>query len=557
MNMKKYIFLLLTAILGCGCSDFLETKNLTQKDSSNFPANEEDMQTALTAVYSMNTYAEIGADRWKNSFIISELLADYTVSGAAVADRQAHALSEYKQSNVNFLSFLWRRLYGGIYRANFVLETVDNIAWEDEVKKNKLIGEAYFLRANFYLDLARLFENVPLVTSTEVDGETPQAKPDEIFQQILSDLKKAIELIPATKFRDIPTSELGHATKWAAEGMLARAYLFYSGVYGKDNIELQDGTTLNKEVVIQYVDDCIANSGHQLISDFRNLWPYSYSNKEYIYAKNNGLSWIGETGDNLETVFAYKYSIYSNNNNTSYGNGVNLYMGVRGQETMPFAKGWGWCPANPLLYEEWPDNDVRKKGTLWNVNDSKTEGVKYAWNKQSNINETGYFGKKYMPINVRDKSGKLVNYSCELYGVKNNFQHNNTQDLVILRFADILLMGAELGGSKAQTYLDMVRSRVNLPSVPATLDNIKAERLHELAYEGVRFFDLMRWGDVEKEVNRMKGSVPVKNLGVDKILSIKFRTETRGFLPIPEDEIQLSNGSLIQNQGWTTPDAFY
>lgn len=114
-----------------------------------------------------------------------------------------------------------------------------------------------------------------MVSSTDVDRETPQAKPDEIFQQILSDFKKAIELMPAVKFRDIPTSELGHATKWAAEGMLARAYLFYSGVYGKDNIELQDGTTLSKEEVIKYVDDCIANSGHQLISDFRNLWPYS------------------------------------------------------------------------------------------------------------------------------------------------------------------------------------------------------------------------------------------------------------------------------------------
>ncbi|WP_338424053.1 RagB/SusD family nutrient uptake outer membrane protein [Parabacteroides distasonis] len=162
-----------------------------------------------------------------------------------------------------------------------------------------------------------------------------------------------------------------------------------------------------------------------------------------------------------------------------------------------------------------------------------------------------------MPINVRNSNGKLVNYSCELYGVTPNFQYNNTQDVVILRFADVLLMGAELGGPKAQAYLDQVRSRVNLPSVPATLENIKKERLYELAYEGVRYYDLMRWGDLEKEVNRMKKDVPVKTMGVDGTITIQFRKETRGFLPIPEDEIQLSNGSLVQNPGWDTPDAFY
>lgn len=554
--MKKYIYILLTTLLSWGCSDFLDTNNLTQKDSSNFPANEEDIQTSLAAVYAMNTYAQIGADRWKSLFLISECMSDYTVSGGSVADLQVIALSEYKQSSTNFLSAMWRRLYTGIYRANFILETVDNIEWSSEEKKNKLVGEAYFLRANFYFDLARAFENVPLAISSNVDKETPQAKPDQIYQLILSDLKKAIELMPPIRFQDAPKTELGHATKWAAEGMIARAYLFYSGVYGKDNIELQDGTILGKEQVANYIDDCIKNSGHQLISDFRNLWPYAYSNKEYTYSRDNELNWIGESGNNAETLFAYKYSTLGSSNNPSYGSGICLYYGVRGQETMPFAKGWGWAVANPKLYNEWPDTDLRKKGTLWNVSD-KGENVKYAWNKQSNFNETGYFNKKYMPINIRNKEGKLVNYSCELYGANPNFQQNSTQDIVILRFADILLMGAELRGAKSQEYMDLVRSRVNLPSVPATLENIKKERLHELAYEGVRYYDLMRWGDLENEVNRMKKDVPVKTMGVDKVLTIKFRSITRGFLPIPEDEIQLSNGALIQNPGWNTPDAFY
>lgn len=162
-----------------------------------------------------------------------------------------------------------------------------------------------------------------------------------------------------------------------------------------------------------------------------------------------------------------------------------------------------------------------------------------------------------MPINVRDAQGKLVNYSCELYGVTPNFQYNNTQDMVIIRFSDVLLMGAELGSSKAQDYMDRVRGRVNLPSVPPTLENIKKERLYELAFEGIRFYDLMRWGEIETAVNYMQKDVPVKTMGVDDYVTNTFRKESRGFLPIPEDQIQLSNGVLKQNPGWGIADAIY
>src|SRR5699024_2329641 len=95
------------------------------------------------------------------------------------------------------------------------------------------------------------------------------------------------------------------------------------------SIELSDQTVLDKEYVIRNIDDCIANSGHGLISDFRNLWPYSLSNKEYGYAKNNRLEWIGENGDNVETVFAWKYSTLLWK---GFSNKINLYFGIKGQD---------------------------------------------------------------------------------------------------------------------------------------------------------------------------------------------------------------------------------
>jgi len=110
-------------------------------------------------------------------------------------------------------------------------------------------------------------------------------------------------------------------------------------------------------------------------------------------------------------------------------------------------------------------------------------------------------------------------------------------------------MGAELGSSKAQEYLDRVRTRVNLPSVPATLDNIKRERHFELAFEGLRYHDLLRWHD-ENLITQNQTEVPVLNNNVPQTLSIIFRPETKGFLQIPQRQISLSNGVLTQTPGW-------
>lgn len=554
--MKKTIYLLLASVIFSGCSNFLETENLTEKNSSNFPATVEDIESALVSVYATNIEVINNSERWQIFQLISEMMADYTLSGGGQGDLHVRAMAEYKQNGVNMYSGMWNRYYRGIHRANYIFENIDRIKFESEAEKNNILGQTYFLRGQFYFDLARAFERVPLVLST-ASGNEPQAEPDELYAQILLDFKKAIELLPALPFDEMPVENLGRVTKWAAEAMMGRAYLFYSCFYKKENIKLSDGSELNKQNVIDFIDDCIANSGHDLINDFRNLWPYSYSNKDYKYAKENNLQWVGEEGKNNEAVYIYKFSTMGSANTLSYCNNIDLYYGLRGQETMPFAKGWGWGTVVPKFYEEWPDNDLRKQATIWNSFDMQTEGVKYKWNANRNYNETGYFNKKYIPINVKNSEGKLVNYSCELYGVTPHFQYNNTQDMIIIRFSDVLLMGAELGSNKAQEYLDRVRNRVGLPSVPPTLENIKKERLYELAFEGIRFYDLMRWGDIESAVNHMQKDVPVKIMGVDKVVSKNYRKESRGFLPIPEDQILLSNGVLQQNPGWGTSEAIY
>lgn len=547
--MKNIIYLIVSVFVLSACSGFLDTEDLTKKNSSNFPKTEEDISSSLLAAYA--AIGEITKPFWQNIFIISETMSDDRFGGGGTVDRMMSAMNEYKKNQDNMYSHLWTKYYTGVYRTNFVLESLDKIKWANEGERSKIEGQAYFLRGLIYFDLCRLFGSVPLILSTQVDP-SPKASPQELYSAIFSDLKHAITLLPAVAYKNIPATEKSVATKWAAQALLARAYLFYSGYYKEDGIQLRDGSTLTKGDVLSNIQDCIANSGHGLIKDFRNLWPYAISNKEYGYAKNNHLEWIGEEGANVETVFAWKYSPSGGN----FVNRVTLHFGLKGQDQIPFGKGWGFCPVNPQLYEQWPDNDIRKKASIYNVSDPEEGVTGYIWGKDNIQQETGFWQKKYMPVNVRNASGAIVNYSCVLYGAPTNFQNNNTQDIVVIRFSDVLLMAAELGVPNSQSCLDQVRGRVGLPSVPVTLDNIKKERRYELAFEGVRYYDLLRWGDAEKEINKIV-DVPTKTSNVLIPLTVKFRPETGGFLPIPENEILLSNGILEQNTGWTGSEVVY
>jgi hypothetical protein len=236
----------------------------------------------------------------------------------------------------------------------------------------------------------------------------------------------------------------------------------------------------------------------------------------------------------------------------------------------PFGQGWGVGPVNPQLYESWPDEDIRKKGSIWNVNDATEDvygidlvtgnHVAYAWGGDKQMHETGYWQKKYLPINQINPTNpkKVQLYSVALYGAADDFQLGHTQDLFIIRFSDILLMGAELeiGGGNAQAYLDQVRNRVKLPSVPATLENIKNERRWELAFEGGRYYDLLRWHDAAAAFEKVK-NIPAMDEGKSAPHTTIFRTETGGFLPIPNSQILLSDGPLVQNPGWEGSDAHY
>jgi hypothetical protein len=138
-----------------------------------------------------------------------------------------------------------------------------------------------------------------------------------------------------------------------------------------------------------------------------------------------------------------------------------------------------------------------------------------------------------------------------------------------MRFSDVLLMAAELGSPNAQEYYNQVRSRAYLANSGNTsikdtpyfktvsFEAIQEERRHEFAFEGIRVWDIRRWKIEEQQLTKYKTNVPVYRMGIPEVITVKYRPETKGLLPIPLNQINLSNGVLIQNEGWDTNEAIY
>ncbi len=573
------IFLTITSCLfNMGCKKFLDTKDLTEKTNATFPLSAKDYDQAIAAVYSAQRDCYFDQI---NSFIgISSYMDDdYVANGRSLFDDpMIRAFERYQVKNLDQYITPWQNYYKGIFRANFVLESLDrNSKALSDVQKASYKGQASYLRASLYFDLCRLFGGVPLKIST-ASSNPPRASVDSCFSLIASDLKTAIEILPPNKFQQVNKStELFNAGKYAAEAMMGRVFLFYTGVYGKADLPLYEGGSITQAKALEYQEDVITNSGYGLVNDFRNLWLYAFANNDYKFARDNNLSWIGEKGNNNEVLYLIPFSALGTNNQWDrFQHSVSMTVpGI-----LPFGAGSSMSAVNPKVYAEWDDADLRKAGSIWNVKDSVTEGIgfsntpapnsgRFYFNSQSNVEETGFIQKKYAQIyvmanGVRTAANTVINGVATKNGTGDAFVGQ-----FIMRFSDVLLMAAELGSPNAQAYFDRVRSRAYLKNAgnspisggpyfkPATLANIQDERRHEFAFEGIRWYDLLRWKIVEQQIATYKTNIPVFKFGVPDNITITYRPVTNGLLPIPQSEINLSNGMLQQNPGWGANEGIY
>jgi len=570
--MKKLIYITIFAgvVLASGCSqELLDTDNLYGKSLETFYRTPKDIEESMAGVY--NAIYTVAPH--SNEAIAASLMSDMMLGGGGPDDKSAKWVDNFEDPVEDTYRDLWVQSYNGIVRATGVIENTVEADFssyfsspeEAQAFKDQAIGEALFMRAFYYFRLGKFFGGVPMIVSLGDPRDAPRSTFTETFAQIASDLKLAIETMPATPFSQIPTSQYGHANKWVAQAYLARVYLYYTGymtnMEGQSTNELplvEEGSLSESDVLAQ-LDDLMNNSGHQLAGDFRNLWPYSYLNIAagdttlLPWAHENGLSWVGQDGHsptfgtgNYETMFAQRFSFgdWGWNNGNIYTNRYALFTSIRGQSLIPFAQGWGWCTVNPRLFSQWEDEDPRKLGSIIQVGQAAQGTDNYEWGNGDH--ETGLFNKKYTALQYEDETGSAKGMFVQLYNWGNaDYQLMHAQDFILMRYADVLLMHSEISGTA--DGLNEVRARAGLDPVEYSFEALKQERLHELAFEGLRWFDLVRWGDVD---NAFDDVINVMNTGSEAKYSVNYRTETKGRVPIPETEMRLSNGVYEQNPGW-------
>jgi starch-binding outer membrane protein, SusD/RagB family len=573
--MKKILFIIIAtaALLVSGCEDFLDTRNLYQKDLTNFYKTPTDITEAMGGVYNALYVGGVHSEE----HLAANLLSDYMLGGGGPDDITAKNVDKFLDPTEDTYADLWKQTYNGVYRTNAIIEAVTdadyssyfNTAEEAIAFKNTALGEAYFMRGFFMYRAARFFGGMPIIPRTDSPRDVPRATFTETFGQIASDFMMAAETMPAINPMTVPLANYGHANRWVAKAYLARAFLFYTGYM--TNIEKVtttelplpgEGGTLTKGEVITELDDVITNSHYELTPDFRNLWPYSYANTSagtevLPWAATENLAWVGQDGPNStigtgnkEVMFALRYAFgnWGWTEGQKFNNRIPLFFGIRGNSMIPFAEGWGWGPIHPVFFNAWPNDDPRKLASVLELGKAEQGTGGYAPNKGDH--ETGLFNKKYSHLQHEGADGKKGMFYY-IYDWNNGdpMQLETAQDFFYLRYADVLLMHSEL--TETATGINEVRARADLLPVTYSLDNLKKERLYELAFEGLRWFDLVRWGDVENPANNyFSTTCNVMNSGVAGVYAVTYPVVTKGLLPIPESEIRLSNGVYVQNPGW-------
>ena len=600
--MKK-IFYIATALctMGLASCDIDNVENIGEMSSSQFPKTDADAEAVLAGVY--QNLNEIHANP-QMSFLYNACLAsDDQLGGGGTNDKLMQAEDLLMNYNADMTNQFYADRFKGISRANTLLEVLEGSESMSEDVKNQAIGEAKFLRAFYYYELASMYGNVPLVRNA-AEADNKQGDVKVLWGQILQDLRDAASSMPAEN--SLNSSRVGHVDKYTAEAMLGRAWLFYTGMYCNGttvadmvsttynpltSVELPDGTTLTKQDVIGYIDDCVNNSGYSLVDDFRNLW--AYTNKktinDYPYVSGKGLAWVeNDNGINPESMFAIKFNKQASWNTTiGYSNGFALHFGVRGgqdiKNTFPFGQGWGAGPVAPNLVKDWKvaePNDIRLKATICDVNDTE-EMPNYGRGGWADfVQETDYYAKKWAPIACKNDGtipGSDGNPAPEyafcfetcMYGMTggqqggygNNFQLDNIHDQVLIRFADVLLMQSEL--KEDVTGINKVRARAGLDPISTyTLKALQDERRWEFACEGIRWNDIRRWHIASVALDKQEGQdiyycgSPAKNEAASHNggYSVRYNA-TAGFQKMPDTQVAL--GTVVQNEGWTGADSEY
>ncbi|GGH28628.1 RagB/SusD family nutrient uptake outer membrane protein [Sphingobacterium alkalisoli] len=424
-----------------------------------------------------------------------------------------------QESRVNSM---YKKFYEIVQRANTILTKVPPMEIGEETKQ-RVLGEAYFMRGYAYFYLAQYYGDqragVPIVTEENM-LETRFSRPghvNENFVQMEKDLLKAAELLPL--LTTYGADDLGRANKDAAYAYLAKMNLQWARYDASKWLE-----------VVKYCDMVTnSGSGRKLIdtdnpsADFASVF----------YVENNYSS-------------EYIFSVVSNRTRGS------ILPGVLFENTgYGLYNGWGYFHPSLELYNSFETGDHRKKATILEFNDPFTlfgEERRYF----SSNSQTGFQFNKYMQP-FRTPKDQHLN--------PNGDYPTSDLNIPLVRYADILLMKAEAlieQGQNGDAEINQVRNRAGLPAIQgATLADLKRERRSEFAAEYTdRHSDLVRWGDAkaayEKAATGRQYAVKNDPTSAFTIVEVwparNFDPSIHHVWPIPPQD--LSNAGIAQNEGW-------
>ncbi len=409
----------LTAATLGGC-DFLDKEPLGELTQANFFQTERDAVAATNATYSLLRSWNVHVFNWLG---MTSIVSDEAVKGSTPTDGSFLLAFENLDWNPTNGAFggTWEGYYQGVYRANVAIQNIPAIEM-DEAFRARLMGENKFLRAYYYFFLVRAYGGVPLITEpfdAEDEFEQPRATAEEVYALIEQDLTEAAEALPLRSA--YPASELGRATRGAAQGLLAKVYLFQG--------EYESAQAAAEQVI---------GSG------------------EYALHPDYGFIFTQEGEFSSGSVFEIQaVALEEGGGSSQYGQ----VQGVRGRPNL----GWGFNQPSDRLEELYEPGDRRQQATIlypWELLAGGTGEVVYL---NPNLSHQQYNEKAQTPQDTPGGAG------------------NSPVNIRRLRYADVLLIAAEAAyrngdAATAQGYLNQVRERARagqsatLGLIPETLD---------------------------------------------------------------------------------------
>jgi hypothetical protein len=538
-NMKnniKNLFCLL-AVFGLvtlpSCKKALEEKPYSSISPTNFYKNESDAVAAINGVYSeLYTFDLFKQPLWQVS-----ILDDDHVSGA---DWALGSIGAGNPQTYWAVDRPWNGFYIVVARANNILEQVPAITDINADIKQRILGEAHFLRGWAYFMLVQLYGSVPLrLKSLTLDPvpNKPRATVKELYDAVVADLQSAEQMLfPVSDSR---SGEAGRVNKGVAGAFLAKTYLtMASGAVPNASITVRGGqdngyyTQVKSSVLpgyegidsksyfsmtLQKTEELINSGEYSLFDNWIDIWKKENRNKQEHIWEIQSLAGTDFTTD-LHTYFD--------------------------ADSYVFGQGAVWMTNNH--YDDYEDNDTRVLDGIYHQYIGY--GPVFYPLRLAGLYSTDAAGNVYTNNGGSDQRAYIKKYNS----VSDPKLENSDAFFPVIRYADVVLMAAEseneVNGptAKAYSYLNMIRNRAKASAVPdgLTADQFRSyileERGREFSLEGIRRYDLMRWGIYLKVMNQIGN-------GQDNIS--KVRVQKNLLLPIPLSELS-SNDSLTQNPGW-------